>query len=404
MLLVGCIGCAPSLKKMPLESPRTPPAREPLVRVCLNDQPIRTTLQFLSPYHLKLEEAEYVLDEFIGPLDVQLDPRGVTIRNDRRYFSLPAPVRLVFRPRSPEARFLWNGNLYSGRLEIFLTGTEVLVINQLPLEVYVLGVVPFEVPSGQEEYRQAVSAQAVAARTYALYRLRREPRQKTFHLYADVRDQVYGGWGKVNPLVREAVARTRGEVLKSDQMAAYIQYHSTCGGYLEGLSRSNPDSAAWRPDREVNGDHCRISPVYRWIERRKVRTILDNLQRMKRVTPDQVHRWQQRGYFFQLRVVNRFPSGRVRAVAIRVDDQTFEVRDYQIRRALADASGRTLPSNFFILMTSPTRPEMFYVIGAGFGHGRGMCQWGALGMALSGADYRDILRFYFPDYTLRKVY
>ncbi|NOX37457.1 MAG: SpoIID/LytB domain-containing protein [Calditrichaeota bacterium] len=397
------LSCAPTLHKPPSPRVVAPPV-EPEIRVCLTDRPATTSLQFLTPYRLQLEEAEYILDRRIGILQVQLSADRVVLRNDKRYFSLPAPARLVFVPDGGTGQFEWNGRVYPGVFSIRLDHSGSYVINQLPLEEYLKGVIPFEMPTGQAEYQEALLAQAVAARTYALYRLRQEPRHPAFHLYADVRDQVYGGLEKVNDRVLEALRRTRGQVLTRSEQVAHVQYHSTCGGYLENYLEPPDSSADLWADRAEDGDNCRISPIYRWIERRDVGTVLQNLQRLGRIDEQDREAWRQQGFAFRLRVNERTTTGRVQSLYIQVADREFTIQGYAIRRVLADSSGRALPSNFFLLVTSPTLPEQFYIIGAGFGHGRGMCQWGALGMALSGANYREILRFYFPAYELKKVY
>ena len=403
MFWIGWIfGCAPTMRKPPPQQTVEP--LEPEIRVCLTDQPTTTYLQFLTPYRLQLEEAEYILDHRVGVLQVQLSANRVVLRNDRRYFSLPAPAQLVFVPAGQRGQFEWNGKVYPGVLAIRLRRSGGCVINRLPLEAYLKGVIPFEMPTGQAEYQEALLAQAVAARTYALYRLRQEPRHPTFHVYADVRDQVYGGLGKVNDRVLEALRRTRGQVLTRDERVTLVQYHSTCGGYLEPHSQPLDSSANLWWDRAGDRDNCRISPLYRWVERRDAGTVLLNLQRLGWIGQEDRLAWQQQGFSFRLQISDRTRTGRVQSLYLQVVDREFTIQGYGIRQVLADSSGRALPSNFFFLVNSPTLSEQFYVIGAGFGHGRGMCQWGALGLALSGANYREILRFYYPDHQLKKVY
>jgi stage II sporulation protein D len=63
-----------------------------------------------------------------------------------------------------------------------------------------------------------------------------------------------------------------------------------------------------------------------------------------------------------------------------------------------------LPSTLFLFKSSPKKPSIVHLIGGGFGHGRGMCQWGAIGMALKNKTYKDILNFYYPNLKISKLY
>ncbi|NIV14592.1 MAG: SpoIID/LytB domain-containing protein, partial [Aliifodinibius sp.] len=128
--------------------------------------------------------------------------------------------------------FTWNGVAYSGNLAIHYQNNYLCAVNLLPIESYLRGVVPFEIPTGQEEYREAVYAQTIAARTYSLYRIE-HPSNQLFHVYADVRDQVYNGLKKTTDLADEAIEKTLGMVLLDKEEPAFAQYHSTCGGVLQ---------------------------------------------------------------------------------------------------------------------------------------------------------------------------
>ncbi len=89
---------------------------------------------------------------------------------------------------------------------------------------------------------------------------------------------------------------------------------------------------------------------------------------------------------------------------MKAEDQEISLSGFQIRQVLADKNKNPLPSNLFIIKRSLKNPEQFYIVGAGFGHGRGMCQWGAIGLALHGHSYKDILHFYYPDLKLSRVF
>ena len=109
------------------------------------------------------------------------------------------------------------------------------------------------------------------------------------------------------------------------------------------------------------------------------------------------------GYNLSISVKDRFPSGRIRNVAIALQGKEYNLSDFQIRRVLASEERNPLPSNLFFLKSSRRDSTKVYIIGGGFGHGRGMCQWGAIGRALSGENYRQILNFYYPALQFKEL-
>ena len=146
---------------------------------------------------------------------------------------------------------------YRGQLEVAVAGAKLNAINVVGLEQYVAGVVAQEMPSSWPE--EALKAQAVAARSYAL--ARRLP-GKGFDLYADVRSQVYGGVRGEQPSTTAAVQATKGEVLLWEGKPIDALFHSTSGGSTidasEGFGKAVPYLVA------VEDPHSALSPVHRW--------------------------------------------------------------------------------------------------------------------------------------------
>ncbi|RMG65910.1 MAG: SpoIID/LytB domain-containing protein [Calditrichaeota bacterium] len=398
-LMLALFSCTRPMVK---PAPESPTAREPTIRVLLTSGS-EDQLQFNGTYRLAAEEADYLLDASHGQFQVSVHNHRIVLKSPARFFDLVDPQPLTFDPVSPKASFVWNGHSYRGRLILILSNGQFQAINQLPVEAYLLGVVPNEMPSGNPEYREAVRAQAVAARTYALHRLQ-HPAGEQFDVFSTVQDQVYwGSGGRIPELVQEAVEATRGEVLVAEGQPAAIQYHSTCGGILEPPIQ-NDSAASAQPDSSEGLFHCSASPLYRWVEKRTVSQLLHNLAAVDGSAAKELPGWQKKGVQVALHVRERSPSGRVALLDVEVDSRHFPQRGYGVRQVLADSLGRPLPSRLFFLLKSQKNPALFYIIGAGWGHGRGMCQWGALGMALNGNGYRNILHFYYPNLTLKKLY
>lgn len=145
---------------------------------------------------------------------------------------LRAPV--VFAPVDPELHPVrYNEKPYRGRLEVFAnTKGTLTVVNVIPLEDYVRGVVPNELSPGGWPELEALKAQAVAARTYAVSNLGRFASQG-YDLTPDTRSQVYGGRSTEHPLTDRAVSETRGRILTYKGAAVNALYTSTCGGRTE---------------------------------------------------------------------------------------------------------------------------------------------------------------------------
>lgn len=391
--MVVLVSCARQLYQ---PSREIPPSAGTQIRVALDDNLQSATLIFNDEYRLKSEEALYILDQSIGEFTVESSKHQLIFRSERREFVFKDFQTVQFRT-SGYGRFVWNGIPYQGEIQFIEDGDKVVVVNTLPLPSYLRGVVPYEIPSQSEDYYQAVAAQTVAARTYAVYHLQ-HPATELFQVFADTRDQVYLGLQKSSDLANQAIEETAGQVL-ADSAGEVIetQYHSTCGGLLEVRNAYYPAPVnPIRNDSLQGSFNCVGSPLYRWIKKIDTRIILHNLERLGYISPQKSGHLKENGFTMDLSVLSRSPSGRIETLSIKVNDQNFALRDYQIRVALGNDQGEILPSNLFFLKSSPRNSRLLYIIGAGYGHGFGMCQWGAIGMALKGQSYRDILKFYYP--------
>lgn len=388
-------GCARQVHKSPQQIPHL--TTEPHIKVCVAENFPQTTLAFEGEYILRSEEAIYYFDSSLGELTVTARGGSVVLANDKRFFSIASGTEFMFRPSDPAATFIWGKTAYAGNLIIQNGSNYHCAINVLPLETYLRGVVPFEIPSGQEEYRQAVYAQTIAARTYALYRMA-NPSGKSFHVYADTRDQVYNGLKKTTPLADEAIEKTSGVALLLNEKPAFTQYHSTCGGVLQDTTPS------FRRDLVEARYNCALSPLFRWVEIRSAETIFANIAKEFNLGQRLREELLISGLQMEISIAGRNAAGRVTSVEMKIPDRTFTARAYRVRQVLANENGHPLPSNMFFILKPFEKEEKFYIIGAGYGHGRGMCQWGALGMSLEGHSYQKILEFYYPSYNLKTIY
>jgi stage II sporulation protein D len=268
----------------------------------------------------------------------------------------------------PAEGFTLGGRSYRGSLLVVWQAGRLLFINRVWLEDYLLGVVPGEVPASFPE--AVLQAQAILARTFALYRL--NPRG-LYDLCATERCQVYLGRSAETPRHTKAVHATRSLIVSYNQKPITAVYHADSGGYTaasaEVWGQSVPYLVA-RPDPFAPG------PSSAW---------------SRTLTPEAVAQGLA-GLGLQVGAVQSiaplFMSESGRPLRLRIVGSSGSV-ELDAPRSTRLLRGLGLPS-------TRARFEGWQVFGQGSGHGVGMSQWGALGLALQGWDFRQILGYYYP--------
>lgn len=311
-------------------------------------------------------------------------------------------------PTDSTATVRVNGRPYRGTLALLRDRTGLTVVNQVALDGYLLGVISGEMGRRDPADREALRAQAIVSRTYALRNLGRW-RADGFDLQPTVADQVYGGVGAETPEGREAVEATRGRILTWEGQPIDAFFFSTCGGrtadgpeVFRGADRPYLRSV---PDLDGNGvAYCSISPRFRWREE----WTGDGLRAvLRRWLPEVVNLSAARIQVVRdVRIAARTPSGRVGELAIALDDDDVRIDGPQVRQVLRTATGDILRSNAFSLTVSRSGRGITHLVaeGGGNGHGVGFCQWGAVGRARAGQEYGQILAAYYPGTELERLY
>ncbi|MSR05784.1 MAG: SpoIID/LytB domain-containing protein [Gemmatimonadetes bacterium] len=298
-----------------------------------------------------------------------------------------------------------NGRPYRGVADVYQRGGAVYVVNRLAVDAYLQGVVSAEMGRRGPDELAALAAQAIVSRTYAIANRGRFGSQG-YDLAADITDQAYGGVAAEQPQGLQAVQATKGLVLASGGRPIRAFFHSTCGfatASPEEVFRAIKDETYLRTvsDRKPGGGYyCDISPRFRWRVEWDPATLTGILRRtipaVLGVAATQID--SVRG----LRIAHTGRSGRVTELRVRVGRGEIPVYGPDIRSVLRTPAGDPLGSTAFQLTVR--EGGAIVASGAGWGHGVGLCQWGAVGRARAGQGYRTIVTTYFPGATIEKWY
>jgi len=282
---------------------------------------------------------------------------------------------------SNNANLSVNGAAYRGTIEISNRSGTLYVINEVSMRDYLMSVVPSEiVPSWHME---ALKAQAVAARTFAMFHISKGNRG-IYDLYSTVSSQVYKGISVENPRTTQAVIETANVILIYGSQPIEAFFHSTCGG------RTIEPKYVWSSGdipyfRSVECNYCRDSNHYRW----ETTISLEQIRQALSARHSNIGRIQN--------ITFKRKDGRVVSVIVRHANGTTNLTGNQFRMAV---DPRTLKSLYF---TSTPQGNGLKFSGRGWGHGVGLCQWGARGQAELGRTYEQILRHYYPNTQLHST-
>lgn len=321
-----------------------------------------------------------------GPLELSGSPSAILLESPRSGRVVQRGVRIQSAP----GRLLTvDGKLLRGDVEAFMNPLGVAVlVNVLPLEDYLRGVVPKELSPRLFPELEALKAQAVAARTFSVSEMGARARLG-FDLYSDQRSQVYGGAGSEQALTNRAVDATRGLYLAFQGEPIVAFYSSTCGGVTADYA-----SAFDKPPIEYlkGGVSCpdQESRYARWVEEKDILSIQDSLTRYAGV-----------GKLTRLQILEKTETGRVKEALFEGNSGSAVLRGLTVRYALA------LRSHFIDKIETRVGKNgtisSVRVEGRGWGHGVGMCQIGAYELARRKMDFQSILGRYYPGAELLQL-
>lgn len=283
-----------------------------------------------------------------------------------------------------------NGIPSQGHLTLFPDNPrKIAAMVALPMEQYLTGVMQGEV--GENWPAEALKAQVIAARSYAMATMSVR-RNKPYDVAITTRDQVYTPTIKIPTTIQAAVLNTQGQVLRYKGHALRAYYHSCCGGEGESFDAVWKDLAPGKtkpdfPAAVVRDPFCKKSPNRRWEIKIDEADFLNALHAQSpqlasasQVTPQMA------------------PNGRVTTVTLTDVKSPKQISGNQFRKALGYEA---VKSTWFKMQH---RGHTVTLTGRGYGHGVGLCQWGAKGMAEKGKTADAILQFYYPGTSITAAY
>ena len=332
---------------------------------------------------------------------------------------------ITLKPNSSSARVLYNDVAYRGTLRIIYDGSSIKVINNVSLEDYTKGVLPSEMsPSWNKE---ALKAQAVAARTFALYsKSRQHSASSGYELCGSSHCQVYSGSGGETDATNQAVDATYGQVMYYNNQIIYAAFHASSGGATEN---SENVWGSYMPYlRSVTDDDSR-SPYHNWTARFTVAQVekklassgkgvgtLQSLAMVPVSSGDSVTGRSSSGRAYGLRFTgssgNITLTGEQARSTFGLKSAMFNIRTERTAASTAAASKSTSKSKVVDAapeaMSNTTMKlqgvDSIVFEGHGFGHGLGMAQYGANAMAAAGSTYDQILHHYYTDVVIQEIY
>lgn len=430
-MIVGC-GKSQLLTQFP---------EEPIVRVLILEGADHFNAEPLLQYTLKMGDAEYQL---IPGQEFHVEPsaEGIALSVNERVIAQGQTVELksfedegLLKIRDVAFGQGWwwanaEDRTYKGTLTVNRSDEGKLnVIVALPVEEYLRGVVPSEIGTGAP--LEAMKAQAVAARAETITALRKGVYAGPgYDICATVQCQVYGGTSKGNDQTDLAIEQTRGLVLSYNGETIPAYYSSNCGGCTENIEnvwntrfsgtpvwqgvpegpeplklnlQDEVEFAQWiesNPNVYCNRDAYPMLPQwtgknFRWSKKYPAKELSAFVAKINKSGSDI-------GLVTEIVPLKRGVSGRIDVIQFIGEKGEVEVGpELNIRRVWEPP---LKSSAFTVLKEGEGEQTTFTISGAGYGHGVGLCQTGAMGRAFSGQTFREILQHYYTESQILKAY
>jgi SpoIID/LytB domain protein len=363
-------------------------------------------------------------------LTKNIEEKIIIIGKDNEKVIVDEPI--LIKPLKPEGTItlfdvkfgknnFWSGQQdrsYRGLIEISADTSGINVINIVNLEEYLYSVLPSEMPANWP--KEALKAQAIAARSEAMRKLSRH-KDAGFDFCPEVHCQAYAGVEQETELTNKAVDETRGFIMVYQGGPMDAVYSSNCGGHTQdnifGNGQDIPYLKARQDTLENNNLTFPLSPIELeyWLKEPRKGMLCDgseysknsNFRWVRIYAVDEIKEMLSRiadfGEIRKIIAVKRNKSGHISAIKIIGINISYTLeKELNIRNSLSN-----LRSSMFkieIKYGPDKKPQQFIFYGGGWGHGVGMCQSGAKGMANLGKNYKEILNHYYQGIEFKKAY
>lgn len=290
-----------------------------------------------------------------------------------------------------EGKVKINDNIYPGEIEVFSkNGKTVSLLNILDVETYLYGVLPYEIESSWTE--EMLKVQAIIARTYTIINLNRH-KDEGFDLCSTVHCQVYKGINEDMELrIKKAVDSTKGFVVVDEKNEDLVitYYHAACGGATENVSEIWPEVKDVKTLSGVKCDFCKNSPYYEWDYSFDIEKFVIKLK---------VNGYNIGDKIKNILVLSKTNHGRIKNLQIVGNKNTVEISGETLRRILGYNNLKSTK-----IYKIEVKDNKIYFYGKGWGHGVGLCQWGANELTKQGKSFKEVIEYYYPKTKIKKLY
>jgi stage II sporulation protein D len=400
-LVWSCAGI-PALR----DESMTPVIRIPFIRVLLVESKNEVAADADGSFAVEcLDNGKQTVYYSRRPVAVSVSGRGLRVADHNGSPIQEGMNEVNLIPRGPDTRLRLDNKRYRGIIKVLPYGQNVRLINVVYMEDYLRGVVPPEIGQREDSEIEAVKAQAVAARTYAMGHLQ-QYEGEPYDMKSTVADQLYEGLEAENKLVNRAIDETAGRAIMFQDNFINAYYHSTCGGMTDDIAEVWDKPAAPYLVPVDDSSFCSWSKYYSWQEQFNETQLRGRIEQYLssdrgkdiRIAP-----------ITDVTILKRTPGGRVAKLLVRTETDTYQFYKDRIRWAIGRNSNPDLilPSDCFDVDVShdaKNRLVSLAINGRGYGHGVGMCQCGAIGRARSGWDFQRILKAYYVGASIKKLY
>jgi stage II sporulation protein D len=399
--------CSPSSAVKKVEKKETPEIKKSTItiskqiRVLIGNSLYEKQIVFPEPLEIRFGEEGFASASAKEKINFKIDGQKIDLSIGNRNY-----IYKYFDLIPKSGKYLnYNKHSYAGKFRLAVYGFQPGLVNITDMDDYVKSVVTAEMGNlVARKNIEAVKALIICVRNYALARINEG--KEIYDVFDDRRDQLYNGVVKDNSLLNDCLDETEDKVLEYDGEIANTFYFSSCGGYTENSKNVFPNAAAKYLEgvKDGEGPYCKISPSFNWEETFSEKQIINLLFSSGYIGNND---WDLQ----DISIESRFQSDRVNELSILIknkleDSKRIILKGNSIRSVLKINKGKDLlKSTMFDVALQRKNGEITQVkiAGKGNGHGVGMCQWGAVGQARAGKNYKDILEFYYPGTKLEVV-